>query len=275
VDWKRVEEGLEHGFSGRGRRYGSTLLVERRRPFSLAEVVAEAMSEEERDEYGCEEGEEAACLEGDSLGQLLTQNGVEHQSLLSFDYYGGVGMASGAGLVLVGNGSRRYLAFWGEGELCQAVAAIDPWHDEPAASALVARLLSRGGESFGWRILGHLPDEVTNYMPDLVPREVVRRAFFDYLEWWNREDSAWLDLAEQHYALYGQPEQLQRRLGISGLLPRRVVRDAEGAREERERRAIASRAIPDRVREQLFEEWFADAYTEETQGDLGTAPPHG
>jgi hypothetical protein len=48
MDWKGVERKLDQGFRASPRRYGSSLVIERRRPFPLAQVMNTALSEEER-----------------------------------------------------------------------------------------------------------------------------------------------------------------------------------------------------------------------------------
>src|SRR5262245_25389521 len=142
MNWEKVERSLERGFSARPRRFGSTLLIERRRPFALARVIEETLSEDERDEFG-----DLEAWPG-SLSALLEENGIEERRLLSF-YWDGFGPISWvAGLVLIGNGRRRYLCYWDETESYRALAAVDPWDDELALSVVVARLLARNGTGF-------------------------------------------------------------------------------------------------------------------------------
>src|SRR5262249_26462981 len=52
MDWKRVERKLERSFGATPRRYGSSLVIERRRPFPLAQVMSTALTESESDEWG-------------------------------------------------------------------------------------------------------------------------------------------------------------------------------------------------------------------------------
>src|SRR6185437_8613125 len=108
MDWKRVERKLERAFTASPRRYGSSLVIERRRPFPLARVMNTALSEEERDEWG-----DLEAWPG-SLAQLLEEHEVEERSLLGF-YWDGFGPISWvAGLALIGNGRRRYVCYWDE-----------------------------------------------------------------------------------------------------------------------------------------------------------------
>jgi len=255
MNWERVERRLQRGFSGRPTRFGSTVLVERRRPFPLAEVIEEALSEDEREGYG---GLEAW---PGNVSELLKQNGIEERQLLGF-YWDALGpMSWSAGLVLVGNGRKRYLAFWDEIESYRAVAVLEPWDDELAVSAATARLLARNGTGFGLGLFGSLPTETTNYAPELVACEVVRRAYFDLMQWWERErGSAWLDLAEEHFGRMVEPNHLQRSLDILESLPQ--LDEPDALDRWLDARDAESAAIPDTARDQLFDDWFNGAYDE-------------
>lgn len=78
--WEKVERRLERGFRARPRMFGSSLVIERRRPFPLGQVINGLLSEEERDEWG-----DLVAWPG-SLSQLLEENGVEERRLLSFHW---------------------------------------------------------------------------------------------------------------------------------------------------------------------------------------------
>lgn len=255
MDWKRVERKLERGFGATPRRYGSSLVIERRRPFPLAQVMNTALTEEEREEWGDLEEWPG------SLTQLLEDHGVEEQQLLGF-YWDGFGPISWvAGLTLIGTGSRRYLCYWDETQSYRALAAVEPWDDPLAVSGTVARLLARNGKRFDDDLFGSPPHETTNHAPDLVSRAAVRQAYFDLLQWWEREQgSAWLDLAEEHYGRIVEPNHLQRCLDIIQGSPR--LDDAEAFTNLLAERKAESEAISDHTRQQLFDEWFAGTYDE-------------
>jgi hypothetical protein len=241
MDWEKVERRLERGFSAQPRRFGSTLLIERRRPIPLARAITEALSADEVEELDAWPG---------SLSELLEQNAIEERTLLDF-HWDGIGPASWvAGLVLIGNGRKRYLAFWDEVESYRALAVLHPWDDGLAVSAVVKRVLSCNGAAFGIALFGSLPTETTNHAIELVSRDVVRQAYFDLMQWWERVGGAWLNLAEEHFGRIVEPNHLQRSLDILGALRQPAERAAESA------------AMSDDARQRLFDEWFATAYDE-------------
>jgi hypothetical protein len=101
MDWKGVERKLERDFRASPRRYGSSLVIERRRPFPLAQVMNATLSEEERECWG-----DLEAWPG-SVSQILEEHGVGENSLLGF-YWDGFGpMSWVAGLNLIGSGRRR------------------------------------------------------------------------------------------------------------------------------------------------------------------------
>jgi hypothetical protein len=51
MNWDRVERALDRGFTARPRAYGETLVVERRKPFPLAQVMEAALDEDEHDAH--------------------------------------------------------------------------------------------------------------------------------------------------------------------------------------------------------------------------------
>ncbi len=253
MDWKLVESQLERGFTARPRHFGSTVVIERRKPLMLAAMMNKALTQDEQDEWGDLEDWPG------SLSELLEQHGIEERRLLGF-YWDGFGPTSWvAGLVLIGNDSRRYLSYWNELESYLTVAAIEPWDDPIALSGTVRRLLSRNGKGFGLTPFGSLPTETTNRAPDLIAEPVVRQAYFDLLQWWEREQGGtWATLAEQYYGRLVEPNHLQRSLELLQTLPSLDNPEAiSGWVAERE---ADSAALPDQVRQRLFDEWFASAY---------------
>jgi hypothetical protein len=255
MDWEKVERRLERSFSARWRRFGSTAVSERRRPFPLAPAISDTLTAEEVEEYG-----DLVAWPG-SFSELLAHNKIEQRELLRF-YWEGLGPISwGAGLVLIGNGRRRYLACWDEIESYRALAALDPWDDPLAVSAVVKRLLVRNGATFGIAMFGSLPTETSNHAPDLVPVTVVRQAYFDLMQWWECErGSPWIDLADEHFGRIVEPNHLQRGLDILETLPMLTQSGALG--QWLEDRDTESAAMPDEIRQRLFDEWFGSAYDE-------------
>jgi hypothetical protein len=256
MDWKQMERRLERGFRARPRRSGSTIVIERRRPLKLAAIMNEALSEDEQDEWG-----DLEAWPG-SLSELLEQHGIEERRLLYF-YWDGVGPTSWvAGLVLIGNGRRRYLSYWNELESYLTVAAIEPWHDPIALSETVRRLLGRNGKGFGVTPFGSLPTETTNRAPELIAKPVVRQAYFDLLQWREREQgAAWITLADEHYGRIAEPNHLERSLDLLKTLPR--LDEPKAISAWLAERDAESAALPDQARQRLFDDWFAGAYDEE------------
>ena len=141
------------------------------------------------------------------------------------------------------------------------LAAIDPWEDELAISAVVQHLAARNGASFGIAMFGSLPTETTNYAPELVPRAVVRQAYFELMQRWECErGSAWLDLAEEHFGRIVEPNHLQRSLDIVESLP--PLTEADAVAHWLDERDTESAAMSDDARQRLFDDWFAGAYEE-------------
>jgi hypothetical protein len=170
-----------------------------------------------------------------------------------------------AGIVLVGNGMRRYLCYWNELESYLAIAAIEPWDDPLALSGTVQRLLKRNGRMFGVDVFGSLPTETTNRAPELIPEPVVRQAYFDLLRYWEHErGDAWLTFAEEHYGRIVEPNHLQRSLDVLETLPR--LGDPGSIANWLEYRQRESTAFLDEARQRLFDSWFEGAYVEEPMG---------
>ena len=86
-------------------------------------------------------------------------------------------------------------------------------------------------------------------------RPGLRRAF----QWWEREQGGtWATLAEEYYGRLVEPNHLQRSLDLLQTLPSLDNPEAiSGSVAERE---ADSAALPDQVRQRLFDEWFASAY---------------
>jgi hypothetical protein len=244
MDWEKVERTLARSFRAKPHQIGESVVVHRRRPLLLATVLERAMTEEEHDEHGDLESWPG------NVSQLLDEADAEI-SLLGF-YWESLGpMSWVAGLVLVGTGRRRYLCVWGETESYRAIAAIEPWVDPLALSAAVSSYLVENGRRHGDWLFGSLPHAVTNHRSDLVPTAVVKQALFDYMQWAERVDpGAWSMLASEHYGRMVEPNHLQRSLD---LLETMLSLDLDEIAEE-------SAAMPDHVRQRLFDEWFATAY---------------
>ena len=93
--------------------------------------------------------------------------------------------------------------------------------DDPLLlSRLFTRIVEDNGASFGVQLFGSLPIETTNWLPHLVPEQVVKQAYWDWQEWCEQvEGSAWLNLEETlaSYELYANP--MERGLAAISSLP--------------------------------------------------------
>ena len=175
MNWELVESQLVGQPRGRRARFGeSTVVVPFETPFPLWEAVEAALTEDESEEHvGLE-------WPGD-VEELLTAEGAL-VSMLSYDWEGGPGATSGAGLDTVGKGdAHRYLCWWDELESYRALAAIRPY-DPLAVSATVASFIATNGDEYGMAAIGDLPTGITNEQPRLLPERVVRQAFSDFHE---------------------------------------------------------------------------------------------
>jgi hypothetical protein len=175
MNWEHVESQLAEAPKGTPRRFGeSAVVVPFETPFPLWEAVEAALTEDESEEHvGLES------WPGD-VEELLTAEGAL-VSLLSYDWEGGPGTTSGAGLDIVGRGARRYLCWWDEVASYRAIAAMEPWDDPAAVSATVASFIATNGAAYGI-YCGSQPDDLTNYQPRLLPEELLRQAFADFHE---------------------------------------------------------------------------------------------
>ena len=248
MDWQRIERKLAGSFHARPEHVGASVVVHRRRPLPLAAVLEDAMTEEERDEYG-----ELEHWPG-SVAELL--HSVDAQiSLLRF-YWESLGpMSWVAGMVIVGTGRRRYLGVWDETESYRVFAAVEPWDDPAALSAAVSAYLVVNGRRHGDGLFGSLPHELSNDRPDLLPTAVVKQALFDYMEWAEGVDpGAWAMLASDHYGRMVEPNHLQRSLDILETLG--TLESFSDLQEDLQRE---SAAMSHEARKRLFDEWFATA----------------
>jgi hypothetical protein len=247
MDLDRLEARLARAFRGRPQVLGEARIVWRRRPIPLWEWVEELMGEGELEELGRLE-----CCPGNVMAVL---DGRLHDLLLF--YWSGLGpMCSVAGLQILDLGGRGYLVYWNELESYQAVAALDPWEDDLVVSAAVKEILRQNGRPHGVELFGSVPTETTNRIPGLLPDAVVKQAYFDLLQWDDREGGdAWGLLAEEYFSRIVEPDHFQRSLGI-------LHRAAEAPDLWLEELQADQDELDDTARQRLFDEWFQTAYEE-------------
>jgi hypothetical protein len=169
MNWELVESQLAEAAKGTPRRFGeSTVVAPFETPFPLWQAVEAALTEDESEEHG---GLEYS--PGD-VWQLLTAESALI-SLLSYEWEGGPGTTSAAGLVIVGKGARRYLCWWDEVASYRALAVMEPWDDPVAVSATVLSFVATNGDAYGIDYGGE-PADLTNNQPRLLSEEVIRQA---------------------------------------------------------------------------------------------------
>jgi hypothetical protein len=183
-----------------------------------------------------------------------------HLRDLLFFYWDGLGPTSSvAGLQVLELGQRSYLVCWNEIQSYQAVAALEGWRDKLVVSAAVKEILRQNGWPHGIGLFGSVPTETTNRIPELLPEAVVRQAYFDFLQWQEREQrDAWACLAQEHFGRIVEPNHLQRSLDIL----HRAAEDPDQWLEELE---AESEELDDAFRQRLFDEWFQTAYEVEAR----------
>jgi hypothetical protein len=249
MDLERLEARLRRAFKARPQMLGEAGIIWRRRPIPLWAWVEQVLDEDEWDEHQGVEYWPA------NVHALL--DGHLHDVLLF--YWDSLGPTSSvAGLQVLDLGGRGYLVYWNELESYRAVAALDPWQDDLVVSAAVKEILRKNGRPHGVELFGSVPTETTNGMPSLLPEAVVRQAYFDLLQWQEREHGdAWACLAHEHFGRIVEPNHLQRSLDI-------LHRVAE-APNWLEELAEESAGYDDDFRQRLFDEWFETAYEAEVR----------
>jgi hypothetical protein len=226
---------------------GEARIIWRRKPVLLWQYIEDALEgEEELEQY-------AGTLESWPAHVMELLHGHVHDLL--FFYWDGLGPTSSvAGLQVLELGGRGYLVYWNELESYRAVAALDPWQDDLVVSAAVKEILCRNGRSHGVELFGSVPTETTNRMPSLLPDAVVKQAYFDLLQWDERQGGdAWDLLTEEHFSRIVEPNHLQRSLDTLHRAAETHHRSLEGREDEDDE-------LDDAARQRLFDDWFETTY---------------
>ena len=206
MDEATIESDLRRTFSAVPVRLGDASIVWRDQPALLWEFVENALDEEKREVFSGLES-----LPG-SVAALL---GERLRPILSFCWDGLGPRSWAAGLQVLEIGARGHLCFWNETDSYVAVAALEPWDDPLVLAAAVKDLLKDNGVGHGLWLFGALPTETTNHRPDLLPSEVVKQAYFD---WLGEEVGTWDGFEEEYFSRLVEPDHLQRSLDAVALL---------------------------------------------------------
>jgi hypothetical protein len=247
MDLKRLEARLARAFRAKPQILGEARIIWRRKPVLLWQHLEDVLGgEKELEQY-------ADTLENWPANVMELVDGHLHDLL--FFYWDGLGPTSSvAGLQILELGGCGYLVYWNELESYRAVAALDPWQDDLVVSAAVKEILCRNGRPHGVELFGSVPTETTNRMPSLLADAVVKQAYFDLLQWDERQGGdAWDLLTEEHFSRIVEPNHPQRSLDILDRVAVAPDRWLEELAEE-------SAGYDDAFRQRLFDEWFETAY---------------
>ena len=128
-------------------------------------------------------------------------------------------------------------------------------------SRLFTRIVHNNGAAFGVHLFGSLPTETTNWLPELVPEAVLKRPYFDWLEWAEQvEGSAWLSLEESLIAHELEPNPMARAFAAFRSLP--SPSEPETLSEWLHERDQESANLPDRSRQLILDDYFRRRYDE-------------
>jgi hypothetical protein len=245
MDLDRLEARQARAFRARPQLLGEARIIWRRRPIPLWDWIEQVLDEEEWDELG-----ELEYWPGNVQALL---DGYLHD-VLHF-YWDGLGpTSSAAGLQVLELGARGYLVYWNELESYQAVATLKPWQDDLVLSAAVKEILRKNGRPHGVELFGSVPTETTNQIPYLLTDAVVKQAYFDLLQWDDREGGdAWGLLAEEHFGRIVESDHRRRSLDI-------LHRAAQAPDLWLEELQTEQDELDDTARQRLFDEWFETAY---------------
>jgi hypothetical protein len=253
LDWHAVDQRIAQAFA-QPQRIGTSNPCTPHAPLLLHEVlVAAATSEDDKDELATYETWPASVLE-----VLEEHFRLEPWFSFYWDSFGPMSWISS--LQLVKTGERRSLiCLVHEEQPAVGLALAEPDDDPHLMSALFVQLLLENGDGFGVSIFGSLPRETTNWKPQLVPADVIKQAYWDWMEWAEAtQGSAWVCLEEEIYSRTVEPDHLQRSRDILETLPR--LDDADALPAWLEQRASESNGLPHDSRRLTLDDYFKHAY---------------
>lgn len=140
------------------------------------------------------------------------------------------------------------------------LAIVKPNDDSLLLSRLFTRLVEDNGAGFGLQLFGSLPVETTNWLPQLVPEQVVKQAYWDWQEWCEQaRGSAWLNLEETlaSYELYPNP--IERPLAAISRVPN--LTGPEPLHDWLEAQDAESSALPHQSKQFILDSLFHHGYT--------------
>ena len=249
IDLKALALRLEQAFEGAPIEVAGGQIVWCDGAVPLWQLVEEMLTEEGREEHGNLEDWPA------SVAEILEG----HLVPLLFFYWDGFGPTSSvAGMEVLKVDGYGYLCQWDEISSYRALARLEPWDEPSVLQAVVTGLLRENGRPHCDYFFLSVPTETTNRCPDMLPKAVIKDAYFEYLQ--SADPGAWDMLAQEHFSRIVEPNPLTRSLDMLAVLPQL---DEPGAVQRwLEESEAASAEMDEVVRRRLLDEWFEVSYEE-------------
>ena len=144
----------------------------------------------------------------------------------------------------------------------QAFALVQSKDDPDIWRAFVAQLFRDNGRSYGIGLFGSLPSEVTNHRADVLPPDVLKEAFWQWLEQRDAEGrNVWAKLRNRTIGQLEEPDSLQR---STGLLDKLVRLGPEGYLAATKLERVE---LPEAHRRLILDNYFALSYREQAVSD--------
>ncbi|NWG14804.1 MAG: hypothetical protein HXY20_14860 [Acidobacteria bacterium] len=215
-------------------------------PPDLEEVIQAAVETEQDQET----------FEGDGPEAVAAEIGREFTRLVAF-YWQSLGpmvWECCIDLLNVGNGKNIVCLKQDGWPRRQAIAALKGRPERPLVTALFRNLLKENGAAFGVGLFGSLPSNTDNFNEKLIPEETIRRCYWDWMNWAERElDADWIALAEEVTARALSPVLYPLDI-LKGLPP------AEDLSEWLEKQRSRNGGLSMRAKRAVFDAYFKQSY---------------
>jgi hypothetical protein len=248
VNWTKFANSLEAAFTIPKVTLPEGQILGRRKTLNLKRLLVRAATSED------ERGEMEVGFPWEVLDPKY------HPSLLvEFEWESGGPMSWFSQVGLLDVGSSRMFAWvfneaWGQdgGDAQRIVAALEPKDNADVTSTFFGSLIHRNGAKYGFDdIFGSLPSYTRNHRPDLIPVDIIKESYWQWMDWATRADRvSWGDLRDSviHRAIDPSPL-----VDLGQLLSERANRSADY-----EQRELEDLSTEDRRR--IFDNYFSLAY---------------
>lgn len=203
MNWLGLEEELENSFTICKVTAPEGRVLIPREAICVRDVLWNyACSEGDQEQIECEGVEEFICARWNLDGILLFE----------WDGFGPITWSLGLGTFEIRTG-RRYICMFGEEECggTEIVAALEPTRGAALFRRFFKDLLSDNGESYGYPIFNSLPTRTRNRRPDLLPTNVIRDAYMNWMAWSQLSGrQTWSDLLTYLRHVSKEPDHLER-----------------------------------------------------------------